>query len=92
MHKIFSNLKGFVFFKFDSYGTRISMLGDGDGSCHECSFSGRGDCFFNGEGEGDGECYNYGSGCGNGFGDGACDGDGDDKLESEVFVFEEENK
>jgi hypothetical protein len=88
MHKIFSNLKGFLFAK-------LSFI-----SCCPSHVEGDGWSIFNEWGCGN----NYGNVLGDGFSDGACcyiygdsdgdgegDGDGFGEFDSEAFVFQEGN-
>jgi hypothetical protein len=79
MHKIYSNLKGFL-------NSKIS------GFCYG-SNGFDGDCRGSGEGDGDGDCFNYGDGWGDGKGNGYghSDGsrDGDGKIHTETLSLKE---
>jgi hypothetical protein len=91
MHKIFSNLKGFLNYKFNNLSNSNSYSRDYLYGCGEDK------CFISGAGSGDG----YGYSCGDGNGDGSqyssspiCSHgttNGNGMLSSETFTTEESN-
>jgi hypothetical protein len=91
MHKTFSNLRGFLYYKFDGdgYGD-LADIEDGYGSGY-----GYGSCSGYGDGYGDGDDYGddfslgYGDDHGDGYGDSYCGGG--ERIISNILSTEEAN-